>query len=118
MNATNPNDSLESRGTQSAADTAASAERLRSAAHDRIDHVAESMHPAVDRLSSAAHETVERVTDAATHAAERMHIKSDELRTMQDRLTEDCRTYVRAHPLKALGYAAAAGFILTRLLRG
>lgn len=113
MNASNPNDTT-TRDTNGSATT----ERLRSAAHERIDHVAESVQPVVDRLTGAAHETVERVSGAAAHAAERVSEKSDEFRHMQDQLAEDCRSFVRAHPLKALGYAAAAGFILTRLLRG
>ncbi|HMM76275.1 MAG TPA: hypothetical protein PJ986_11245 [Gammaproteobacteria bacterium] len=119
MNASHPNEATQGRTEpEGAAGAQASTERLRSAAHERIDTVAEAVHPVVDRLTDAAHDTVERVSGAAAGAAERMNIKSEELRHMQGRLAEDCREYVRAHPLKALGYAAAAGFILTRLLRG
>ncbi|MCC7120252.1 MAG: hypothetical protein IT493_01740 [Gammaproteobacteria bacterium] len=118
MNA-NPDESTPDRTAHDGgASVQASSERLRHAAHERIDTVAEAVHPVVDRLTDAAHDTVERMTGAASGAAERMSVKSDELRLMQGRLAEDCRTYVRAHPLKALGYAAAAGFVLTRLLRG
>ncbi len=121
MNATHPTDPKEARASQSdskSGDSQASTERLRSAAHERIDTVAEAVHPVVDRLTGAAHETVERMSGAAADAAERLSEKSGELRHMQDRLAEDCRAYVRAHPFKAIGYAAAAGFILTRLFRG
>lgn len=117
MNATHPTDPKGERSSQND-DSQASTERLRSAAHERIDTVAEAVHPVVDRLTGAAHETVERMSGAAADAAERLSEKSGELRHMQDRLAEDCRAYVRAHPFKAIGYAAAAGFILTRLFRG
>lgn len=30
---------------------------------------------------------------------------------------QDCQAFVRTNPVKALLYAAAAGFLLTRLLR-
>lgn len=119
MNTTQANDStVNPQGASGSDRVGASTERMRTAAHERIDHVAESVHPVVDKLTGAAHETVERVSSVASQAAERMNVKSDELHSMQGRLTEECRAYVRAHPMKALGYAAAAGFILTRLLRG
>ena len=117
MNASNQNEDNAQRGARPDG-AAPAADRLRTAAHERIDHVADTVRPAVDRVADAAHDTVERVSEAATHAADTMAAKSEEIHHLQDRLVDDCRTYVRAHPLKSLGYAAAAGFLLTRLLRG
>lgn len=107
------NDTAEEFG-KSAAQTA---DRLASAAHDRVDRVVDAARPAVDRVASAAHETVNKVASAATHAAENLSTKSDYLRDAQTQFAEDCRLYLRDHPVRALGVAAVAGFIVSRLLR-
>jgi ElaB/YqjD/DUF883 family membrane-anchored ribosome-binding protein len=117
MNTSNMNNPDAAAADRVAADTAAAAERLRHSAHEHIDTVAEAVHPVVDRLTDAAHKTVEKVSGVASHAAQAVGVKTVELHQLQDRLVEDCREYVRAHPLQALGCAAAVGFLLTRLIR-
>ena len=117
MNVTNSDGTETGDLDQRDSDKAAAAERVRHAAHERIDTVAEAVHPVVDRLTDAAHKTVEKLSNAATHAAESVSVKTDDLQHLQDQFTEDCREFVRTHPLKSLGYAAAVGFILTKLLR-
>lgn len=92
-------------------------DRLAAAAHDRVERAAEVARPAVERVATAAHEAVTKVADVATHAAENLAGKADYLKDAQSQLAEDCRLYLRDHPLKALGIAAAAGFVLSRLLR-
>ncbi|MGH8595667.1 MAG: DUF883 family protein [Gammaproteobacteria bacterium] len=98
-------------------DAAHTAERLRTVAHERIDRVSEAVQPVVDRLSATAHEKVDQVTGAASHAAAEITAKTEHVRELQSRLADECRQYVHAHPLKSLGYAAAVGFVVTRLLR-
>lgn len=97
--------------------TAQTADRLATAAHDRVDRAVDAARPAVDRVATAAHDTVNKVASAATHAAENFAGKSDHLRDVQAQFAEDCRLYLRDHPVKALGIAMAAGFIVSRLLR-
>jgi ElaB/YqjD/DUF883 family membrane-anchored ribosome-binding protein len=99
---------------KAAADTA---DRLATAAHVRVDRAVEIARPAVERAATAAHETVTKVADVATHAAENLAAKTDYLKDAQTQLAEDCRLYLRDHPVKTLGLAALAGFIVSRLLR-
>ena len=96
---------------------AQTADRLAAAAHVRVDRAVEIARPAVERVATAAHETVTKVADVAAHAAESLATKSDYLRDAQTQLAEDCRLYLRDHPVKTLGFAAIAGFVLSRLLR-
>lgn len=93
------------------------AERLAAAAHERVDRAVEAARPAVDRAASVVHETVDKVAGAATQAAENLSTKSEYFKDAQNQLAEDCRLYLRDHPLRALGMAAVAGFVVSRLLR-
>jgi ElaB/YqjD/DUF883 family membrane-anchored ribosome-binding protein len=97
--------------------TAQTAERLAAVAHDRVDRAVDLARPAVERAAAAAHETVNKVAGAATHAAENLSSKTDYLKDAQTQLAEDCRVYLRDQPVKALGIAVVAGFILSRILR-
>ena len=96
---------------------AQSAQQFAAVAHDGIDRVAEAAHPAVDRLSQSAHGAVDRVAGAATTTASAVAAKTGQARALQDQLLDDCRLYIRDNPLKALGFAVAAGFVLTRIMR-
>ncbi len=96
---------------------AQTADRLAAAAHVRVDRAVELTKPAVERVATAAHETVTKVADVATHAAENLAAKADYFADAQTQLVEDCRVYLRDHPVKTLGLAALAGFIVSRLLR-
>ena len=93
------------------------AESLSSAAHDTIDRVADSAHPAVDRIAERAHDAVHRAASVASSATDSVNLQSEHLRDLKDSFAQDCRDYVQANPLKALAYAAVAGFVLTRLMR-
>lgn len=106
-----------SNGEEVRKEAARSAERLASAAHEQVDRAVDAAHPAVDRLAGTAHDTVNKVAGAATAAAETVTARTEDVKVLQDRLAEDCRNYLRDHPFKALGIAAAAGFVLSRLFR-
>jgi ElaB/YqjD/DUF883 family membrane-anchored ribosome-binding protein len=71
----------------------------------------------IDRASSTAHEAVDRVTQTATAYAERFGEKAEEWLEMKDTWVEGAREYVREHPIAALGIAAAAGYVLSMLMR-
>ena len=92
-------------------------ERLAAAAHERVDRLVDVARPTVDRVASAVHETVDKVAGVATQAAGNLATKTGHLKDVQNQLAEDCRLYVRDHPVKALGIAAVAGFVMSRLLR-
>ena len=85
-------------------------------AHDVIDKVSDAARPVVDRVASRAHLAVDKIADAAGHAAETLSVKGEQLKNAQVRAMEQCRGYVREHPVWSLGIALAAGFLLSRLL--
>jgi ElaB/YqjD/DUF883 family membrane-anchored ribosome-binding protein len=71
----------------------------------------------VDRLSQSAHQAVDRAAGAAASYAERFGEKSDELMQMPQDWMDTARDYVRENPLQAIGIAAAAGYLLSVLMR-
>lgn len=77
----------------------------------------DSGHPALDRLAEQAHDTVQKVADVASKASEGAHAQTAQVKEVQAAFMQDCQAFVRTNPVKALLYAAAAGFLLTRLLR-
>jgi ElaB/YqjD/DUF883 family membrane-anchored ribosome-binding protein len=78
----------------------------------------------IDRASERVHETVDRTAAAAASVAAGieqrvagLYEKSDDLLAMKDEWIEGARDYVRANPVKALGMALAAGYLLRILTR-
>lgn len=71
----------------------------------------------VDRLSQTAHEAVDRAANAATSYAERFGERGEEWMQMPQDWLETAREYVRENPLQAIGMAAAAGYLLSVLMR-
>jgi ElaB/YqjD/DUF883 family membrane-anchored ribosome-binding protein len=84
--------------------------------HDVIDKVSDAARPVVDRIASGAHQAVDKIASVADRAAETLGVKGERLKNAQVRAMEQCRDYVRGHPVKSLGIAIAAGFLLSRLL--
>jgi ElaB/YqjD/DUF883 family membrane-anchored ribosome-binding protein len=72
---------------------------------------------AVDRLSQSAHQAVDRAASAASNYAERLGDKGEEWMQMPQDWLETARDYVRENPLQAIGMAAAAGYLLSILMR-
>jgi ElaB/YqjD/DUF883 family membrane-anchored ribosome-binding protein len=71
----------------------------------------------VERATTGAHEAVDRVAQTATAYAARFGEKAEEWLEMKDNWVEGAREYVREHPVAALGIAAAAGYVLSMLMR-
>jgi ElaB/YqjD/DUF883 family membrane-anchored ribosome-binding protein len=71
----------------------------------------------IDRVSQTAHEAVDRAAQTAAALAERVTEKSDELMHYTDQWVEGTRSYVREHPMAALGMALAAGYLLSMIMR-
>ena len=95
---------------------AGAVEQAGAGAHDAIESASDAAHPAVDRVAFGAHEAVERVAGVAGQAAQSLDLKSEQFKSAQARVLEQCRGYVRANPLASLGIAVAAGYLLSRLL--
>ena len=115
----NSNDNPMMSGTNEggvAAATSARVDDMANRAHRTIDRAASSAQPAVDRLASGAHQVVDRASTSATSAAVGIDSRLDDLHSTGDRLADQCRGYIEDNPLKAVGIALAAGFILSRLI--
>ena len=72
----------------------------------------------LDKASQSAHEAIDKIASATSQAADALDEKGQQLQQAEQQLLGNCRGYVRDHPLTSLGIAAAAGFLLSRLLSG
>ena len=72
----------------------------------------------IDKAANSAHEAVDKIASATNQAAEALAGKREQLKNTEQQLMENCRGYVRDNPITSLGLAAAAGFLLSRLLSG
>jgi ElaB/YqjD/DUF883 family membrane-anchored ribosome-binding protein len=70
----------------------------------------------IEKASKSAHEAVDKIASATNQAAETLGEKGERLKNAEQQLVENCRGYVRDNPITSLGLAAAAGFLLSRLL--
>lgn len=70
----------------------------------------------LDKVSNFAHETAEKVASATSHAAEALGEKGEQLKNAEKQLMKNCRGYISEYPMTSVGIAAAAGFLLSRLL--
>jgi ElaB/YqjD/DUF883 family membrane-anchored ribosome-binding protein len=81
------------------------------------DGAVSKVKPAIDRVAQIAHQTVNKVTDVAGPATDWLSEQGRSLKTAQQKITADTSGYVSAHPWKSLGFALAAGFLISRLIR-
>lgn len=70
----------------------------------------------LDKASKSAHEAFDKIADASNHAADALGEKGRQLKNTEQELMDNCCGYVRNNPITSLGIAAAAGFLLSRLL--
>ena len=78
--------------------------------HDAAGRTTENARATVDRAAGYAGDALSRTTDAGSDAGRRMSATGGQL-------VDDARDLITAHPLRALGLAAAAGFVVARILR-
>ena len=91
--------------------------RASSSAHAAVDEAARKAKPAIDRVAARAHQVVDKAAGAAAPTADWLTERGQSLNAAQEKLVADASRYVSANPLKALGIALAAGFLLSRILR-
>ena len=72
----------------------------------------------INKASKSAHEAVDKIASAGNQAAETLGEKGEQLKNAEQQMVENCRGYVRDNPIASLGIAAAAVFLLSRLLSG
>ncbi|MEO7030812.1 MAG: hypothetical protein ABI351_01700 [Herbaspirillum sp.] len=86
-------------------------------AHQKIDQTSDALHPKVERIAQGAHEAVEKLASVATQATQQWGVKTEQIKTAQQKLTDECRAQVREKPVAALAIAAGIGFLISRLFR-
>jgi len=69
-----------------------------------------------DKLSNSAHEAYGKIADATSQAAETLGEKGEQLKKAEQKLMKNCRGYISDNPITSVSIAAAAGFLLSRLM--
>jgi ElaB/YqjD/DUF883 family membrane-anchored ribosome-binding protein len=93
-------------GAHAAVDKAASA----------ADDATRKVKPAIERVAAYAHQAVDKAADVASPAADWIGDKGKDLKATQQKLMDDTCAYVKANPLKSVGIALVAGFLLSRII--
>jgi ElaB/YqjD/DUF883 family membrane-anchored ribosome-binding protein len=84
--------------------------------HDKVDQMSAAARPAVDRMAAGAHRSVDSVAAVASRAADAIGTKGEQLNDARVRASTQVQGYVQENPWMALGLAAAAGFLISRLV--
>ncbi|MDO9106999.1 MAG: hypothetical protein Q7U57_18830 [Methylovulum sp.] len=71
---------------------------------------------ALDKASHYAHNTFDKIANAANQTADVLEEKGEDMLDAERQLMRKTRHVVRDNPITALGIAATAGFLLSRLL--
>jgi ElaB/YqjD/DUF883 family membrane-anchored ribosome-binding protein len=79
------------------------------------EKLAEQASAGLGRLSDTAQQTMGRVSEVASQAASRLSERGRELYDMRGEYVDTARTYVREHPVAAIGIAIAIGLLISRL---
>lgn len=84
---------------------------------EAADDAARKVKPAIDRVAQMAHQGVDKAADAAGPAAAWLSERGDSLMATKRKVAADTCQYVSANPWKSVGFALAAGFLISRLMR-
>lgn len=85
---------------------------------NRPGNAEKNIKETIDKVSHSAHQAVDKITHASYQTAEALGEKGEQLRTAEQELIENYREYIRENPIRSVGIAVAAGFLLSRLLNG
>jgi ElaB/YqjD/DUF883 family membrane-anchored ribosome-binding protein len=81
------------------------------------DGAARKLKPAIDRVAKGAHHTVDKAAGVAAPTAAWLSEQGDNLQATGHNVVDQTGKYVSAHPVKSLGFALAAGFLISRFIR-
>lgn len=84
-------------------------------AHQTIDQLSAATQPVVSRAVSGAHRLVDRVAGTTTRVAQQLQETGTRLKNAEQRMVGASTGYVRDHPLRSLGIALVAGFVVSQL---
>jgi hypothetical protein len=71
----------------------------------------------LNKATARAHDAVDEVADAAAPAAQWLEEQGETLTHSGEKLLDTTCKYVAAHPLRSLGLALLAGYVISRLTR-
>lgn len=77
----------------------------------------ENIKETIGKVSNSAHKAVDKIATMSYQTVEVLGEKGEQLRTAEEELVEDYREYIRDNPIRSVGIAVAAGFVLSRLLK-
>ena len=77
--------------------------------------VSDNANLAIDRVATMAHQAVGKAAVAAAPTADWLSEQADMLNARQKKLVAEATDYVSANPLKSIGVAVVAGFLLSRI---
>ena len=80
------------------------------------DDVTRKAKPAIDQAAAMAHQVVDKAAGAVAPTADWLAEQGDHLNATQKKFVTDASNYVSANPLKAVGIAVVAGFLLSRIM--
>lgn len=80
------------------------------------DQAARKAKPAIDKVAGMAHQAVDNAAGAAAPTVDWLAEQGANLGAKQKQLVADACGYVSANPLKAVGIAVLAGFLLSRII--
>jgi len=86
------------------------ARRLSDDAQSNVDRLSSKARDTVDHLSGKARDALNRASDTASDLADQMSEHGDRFRA-------SARDYVSNHPIGTLVAAAAAGYLIGRMMR-
>ncbi len=93
------------------------------AAHATVDaatglagEAARKAQPTIDRVAAMAHQAVDAAADAAAPAADFLAAQGESLQAARKQWVDEASTYVAENPLKSVGIALVAGFVLSRIV--
>ena len=98
---------------KAAASVHGAVDKIAGAADDAVRNV----KPAIDRVAQIAHQAVNKVADVAGPTADWLSEQGDSLNATRRKVAADTTQYVSANPWKSLGFALAAGFLISRFIR-
>jgi len=119
---TNPrNNSSSNFPLPNAASAETAVNKAASSAHSTVDSMADEAarkaKPAIERAASMAHQAVDKAAGVAAPTADWLASQGESLKIQQKKLVSDTCSFVSANPMKAVGIAAVAGFLISRFIR-
>jgi hypothetical protein len=81
------------------------------------EEAARKAKPAIEHVTAMAHKAVDDMAGTAAPAADWLAEQGSNLNLAQKKVVDDTSAYISANPLKSIGIALAAGYLLSRVLR-